>query len=443
MRIALIFIVLLALLFPLLFTVTGDGVTLKSRIQMFLTWSLWAVTFVLSMLTIFLACWCLSYEVREKHIQLVAVKPIARWQFVVGKWLGIIVLDLALLAVCGGTVYGFVRYLVATHTPVNEEDRIGVFEEILAARGHASVKCPDLPARVEDRIRQLRNENRLPASAELDEIRRNIAREIESEYLTVPPEGSREYVFAFSRFLVVRRPDTYVTIRFRPGSGQTPEWDLWRSAWEAGDPRKQTAYGRVVRSDASDRYHTIQIPTECVAEDGTLRVVVHNLDPTAAMVFTGMEGRIELLYPIGGFGWNFVRALTLIATRLVFLAAMGVMFSSFLSFPVACMATLILFFLSIGVGFLGEALQWTMPSSSSGDPFWILGPALRAINHAMIWIVPDLSKFDPIPTLAEGRVVSLMWIISGTVQLVLTRAALLGLLACVIFTRREMAEVVA
>src|SRR6185436_2496250 len=112
MKIALVFLGILLLILPSLpFTIAGDGVTLKSRVQSFLAYSLGSVGFLLSLLTVFLSSGALANEIRAKYIMMIASKPIPRWQFFAGKWLGICTLNATLLLMTGATVWGFTLYL--------------------------------------------------------------------------------------------------------------------------------------------------------------------------------------------------------------------------------------------------------------------------------------------------------------------------------------------
>ena len=48
----------------------------------------------------------LAREIEERQLQMVDVKPIARWQLWLGKWLGIMTLNATLLLLSAGSVYG-------------------------------------------------------------------------------------------------------------------------------------------------------------------------------------------------------------------------------------------------------------------------------------------------------------------------------------------------
>src|SRR6266516_5424373 len=83
---------------PLL--IKDDG-TARGFTQILLTYTLSVITTLLGFTTLWLACGTLARDVEECQMQMVAVKPVARWQIWMGKWLGILLLDATLLAVAG------------------------------------------------------------------------------------------------------------------------------------------------------------------------------------------------------------------------------------------------------------------------------------------------------------------------------------------------------
>src|SRR3954462_11878474 len=103
-----LFLVLILLLLgavvglPLL--IKDDG-TARGFTQILLTYTLSAITALLGLSTLWLACGTLARDIEDCQIQMVAVKPIARWQIWLGKWLGIISLNALLLAIAGGSVF--------------------------------------------------------------------------------------------------------------------------------------------------------------------------------------------------------------------------------------------------------------------------------------------------------------------------------------------------
>jgi len=161
MKIALVFIGIILIVLPSMpFIIAGDGVTLTSRVQNFLSYSLGSVGFLLSLLTVFLSCSSISNEIQLKQIFMVVSKPIPRWHFFVGKWLGIVTLNAAILLFTGITIWGFTWYLKSRPTEV-PDDQETLNYEVLNVRHGTQPKPPDFAAIVEERMRRLQEEGAL------------------------------------------------------------------------------------------------------------------------------------------------------------------------------------------------------------------------------------------------------------------------------------------
>src|SRR5215472_17650587 len=72
---------------PLL--IKDDG-TARGFTQVLLTYTLSTISALLGLSTLWLACGTLARDIEDCQIQVVAVKPIARYQIWLGKWLGIV-----------------------------------------------------------------------------------------------------------------------------------------------------------------------------------------------------------------------------------------------------------------------------------------------------------------------------------------------------------------
>lgn len=101
------FIVVILVSVPLFWlTAAGDG-TIKGRVQMFIAYSMGFTAFMLSILTILFSCRSLSNEIASRQIFGIVSKPIPRWQILAGKWMGVMSLNVLLIAVIGGlTILG-------------------------------------------------------------------------------------------------------------------------------------------------------------------------------------------------------------------------------------------------------------------------------------------------------------------------------------------------
>ena len=98
MKVAVLFILLLALTLATMALGEDPYKTLADRIRTFLSYSTSLTSFLLSVVTVVLAVSVVSSDVRDKQIFTVATKPLSRWQYILGRWLGVVLLGGILLA---------------------------------------------------------------------------------------------------------------------------------------------------------------------------------------------------------------------------------------------------------------------------------------------------------------------------------------------------------
>src|SRR5437016_11468501 len=103
---------LLAAVVGLPLLIKDDG-TARGFTQILLTYTLTTISALLGLSTLWLACGTLARDIEDCQIQVVAVKPISRWQIWLGKWLGIMSLNAALLALSGACVFCLLQWRAA------------------------------------------------------------------------------------------------------------------------------------------------------------------------------------------------------------------------------------------------------------------------------------------------------------------------------------------
>src|SRR2546427_7043251 len=145
-------VLLLASVVALPVLIKDDG-TARGFTQILLTYTLSTITALLGLSTLWLACGTLARDIEECQMQVVAVKPIARWQIWLGKWLGILSLNAALLALSGGSVYGLLQWRAAK-LPAGQQKILR--NEVLVARGSAREKSfdPEIEAQTDRLLRE-------------------------------------------------------------------------------------------------------------------------------------------------------------------------------------------------------------------------------------------------------------------------------------------------
>src|ERR1019366_5436981 len=166
--------------------IKDDG-TARGFTQILLTYTLSAITGLLGLSTLWLSCGTLARDIEECQIQVVATKPIARWQIWLGKWLGIVTLNAALLAISGACVYGLLQWRSA-HLPEAEQKMLR--EQVLVARG--SARPSNHAAEIDAETRQVLQERmkanpELAGSADLQEVEKQIREKAKAEYQIVWP----------------------------------------------------------------------------------------------------------------------------------------------------------------------------------------------------------------------------------------------------------------
>src|SRR5277367_4278355 len=129
--------------------IKSDG-TAQGFTQIILTYTLSAITALLGLSTLWLSCGTMARDIEECQIQVVATKPIARWQIWIGKWLGLVMLNAALLAISGACVYGMLQWR-ATKLPASEQKILR--EQVLVARGAA--KPENMDAQIDAQTEQV------------------------------------------------------------------------------------------------------------------------------------------------------------------------------------------------------------------------------------------------------------------------------------------------
>src|SRR5215470_7621366 len=100
---------LLASVVGLPILIKDDG-TARGFTQILLTYTLSTITGLLGISTLWLACGTLARDIEECQLQMVAVKPVARWQIWLGKWVGIMSLNAVLLAISGASVFFLLQW---------------------------------------------------------------------------------------------------------------------------------------------------------------------------------------------------------------------------------------------------------------------------------------------------------------------------------------------
>ncbi len=400
MKLALVFVLfLVVVLASVPFTLKSDG-TQKGKVQITLAYSLGLLNIVLSVLTLFLSTSTFCSDIRNKVMFTIDTKPVKRWEILAGKWLGVMIVNTALLLCLGGAIYGAVMYL---GRPL--EGRDGEHPELMR---------DVLTARVEI----------VPA----------VSRKTGRTASVVPFRHEKEWVF---ENIGCSDSEKVITLKFRyytSGSSDEKISGLWTARSE------DRGFYEHVTSLPAKSFHEFRIPASVVSPDGRLKISFLNVSaPGVSVIFPGED--VTILYRAGNFGGNFFRALLLVLLRLAFIAAVALGASTFLTFPVAALFSIFVLIMSLSVSSFSVLIQGSpLPESGSSRETVVPAAALaRKVAAAALKVLPDLRAYDPVPYLAGGVLIRWRRVIEGLIWVVLLRSGVTGCLAYVIFNRRELA----
>ncbi len=528
-KIGLLFMVLLVVMLCLLPAIAkGDG-TLAGKIRTFLSWSMSLTLVLVSVVTIFLGCSVISSDVSNKQIFITATKPLPRWQYMIGRWLGVVMLGLVLLAGASVAIYAVAEHL-RTQPAFSGQDRRAIETEVFTARGRIRPDPdPNFDINVKGEMERLHRENayagaleawksrtggdeELAAQRLIDELRKQVSqrggsaaprggltwtfshvgvagqefvapctvleanaalrllrvraeprvlRKLQQDYpvllnnspcrvmgveagaclLRFPPEafdGQGLGLLVNQEAKIVLEPVLQLTFRAtatgdlpteRQADGQ--ELPMIESLWEIENPGTG---GRqwMPRRDPLGRPITLTISARAVSQDG--RMVVRFTNMTTSSVQIDRDD-MALLFSEDTFEWNFVRVCLLMALQLVFLAAIGILAGSILSFPVAVLSCLTLLPFTMARVFLVDAVKYT-----PGYSDFITGVG-HYIFAVMAVILPDFASTWRSDMLVEGLIVPWDGVGLTAVVTIGLRCLVVMALGCALFRRRELARV--
>ncbi|MDD5063295.1 MAG: hypothetical protein PHQ35_00865 [Phycisphaerae bacterium] len=442
MKTAIIFIILLIVLLPLMgVSMTGDG-TLKGRLQTFISYSFSLTGLLLSLLTIVVSVYSLTSDIQQKQIYTVLTKPIRRFQLLLGKLLGIIMLDVALLI-----LFSAVIYTVTIYTPkfykASQAELIQADNEFFTARIGLFPPEDDVKQEVEDTYKKLEETGQLPAGitgnkASRENYKKNIEHTI--KFRKRAAAVGNELVWEFNN-VKPTDPNQSLFIRFKYEVSVNPPNLQVFGKWFVGDDRpfkygmeRQTPFYTVDRKDLIRTFYEIEVPADAVAQDGYLAVRFFNppLNNNTVVIFPPEDG-LELLYKADSFTANFIRGTLLILLRLIFLACLGILASTFLSFPVAILLCLTIFFAGTISDFCIESFDYLSKDLSS-----IYSYTIKPITQ----LLPQFDQLNPARFLIPARLLRWSLMARAVVSLIGIKALLLWLAALIIFRYKEIAKVI-
>ncbi|MHC5181710.1 MAG: ABC transporter permease [Planctomycetota bacterium] len=440
MKIAAVVVLLLLILLPLMSMVMdGDG-TLLGKLRTFTSYGLGLISMLLCILTIAVSTFTLSNDIKRKHIFLVITKPIRRWELVVGKLLAIVFLNIVLLGVFSGIVYGC-TLLIPRISDASEMEKMRADAEFFTARVgvESFLDKEQLKEKAQKHYKELKDSGQIPEEMSYQRAIRELLGQEVMKAQKVDPGEVKEWDFENVRVKNPDDPNALIFVRCQFRVTVPPPDETVFGMWRIGDLRQLKIGGKVVtpiynveRRAAVRTAQEFVIPADAIAEDGYLGLAFYN-NPALNQT-TIIPEDLKVLYRTGSFTENFFRAVLMVLVRLVFLAVLGISLTTWLSFPVAILVCVLVFFVGLTNGFILDAID------SLGATAGII---YSLTVKPLLWLLPQFDgDYNPNSYIVDGRTIRWGFLLMNAVTALLAKGLLVLIAGCLIFSRREVAKAV-
>jgi len=447
------FIVGLLVVLPIIPLWIDPETPLRYQLQTFIGRSLGITFAVAACMTLVLGCATVAFEIRDRQILQLMTKPIARTRYLLGKWLGIVVLDGALLAVCGLSIFIFIQYL-QTRPAADALDAQAVRDEVLVARVGVAPQYDLLPrARLLEMVDAAIEDDPMLRDdidqGEVDEFdaRRDLFAGYQQEHLasqrSIAPGADR--IYRFTGLSRARERGANLTLRYKFYAGESDEHEQLPVIFRFERDGSWTD-----RKFVPAQTMVLPVPSTMIDDQGVLSVAIVNAGfnaearegtmpffPGPYTIAFEPEG-VELLYPVSSFEANFLRAMLVTWIKLGFLAMLGVGAASVLSFPVACLTSFAIFLAAEAAPFLAYSIDTYRIWDRDGNVQWANWVVLQMAT-ATEWALRSFGQTRPNPALVEGRLVGWNEVARAVAVIGVGWSAAVLAVSMLVFQRKELA----
>ncbi len=460
-RLSLAFIALLLILLPLIPYWLDSASPLRHQLQTMLSRSL-GITFAISAcLTVLLACATVAFEIRDRQVWHVMTKPVHKLGYLLGKWLGIVSLNATILCIAGLSIFIYIQYLRAQ--PVasgmqGELDRLAVEEEVLTARRSSDPVYLELTSQqINARVDAIVEAD--PDLRDMEQIqiplRRKIRSEVQEQFLasqrSIPPANQGSYfqqTYTFTGLEEAKRVGAPIAFQYRFHILDSNEHEVH----EAGFVFNEDPATRQTIQFVPTMTHVTLIPSAFVDDQGKLKISIYNFYQPPP----GKEGRgsisfdadgIKMLYRVGEFEPNFLRAIIVLWIKLAFLAAIGLSVATFLSFSVATLVTFTIFASGLMAPWLAESLQLYLPPVTSEVDFrdigmviqWGFENTIRGIASFLVFMLRGFGDQQPTSQLVQGMFISWGSVFQGFITIGVLWSGFAITIGTIVLRKRQLA----
>jgi hypothetical protein len=466
-RLSILLLMVVFVTLPTLPLLLDPAERLAYRLQFFLNWSLSGASILLAVLSIALACVSITDDVDSRRLHMTLSKPIRRWEYLLGKWFGICLLNVILVLLIGGGVAAFT--IVLSRLPaISADDRLAVNEQVLTARSVSRPRHPrgeDFNQAIEAAIEEIRSNDPGTFAKDPTGARKRIFSQKIHAWHTVTADVISSFVFEGLDTQKIDAP--VVQLRLEPfaDNSNIARADVRFVVWLNDRPFPMRDGEHEEYTMQTGMVHTIDLPVEAIDENGQLKVTIANRnlvmageDFATSIAFTPGEG-LEVLYRTGGFAGNLLKGLLVMWAKLAMVSAVAVSLASWLGLPTAILASLMVYITALASSFFADAINiytgLDRPDATAIAMLrlrvtmlaqrlvkWEWWEAIKTVGSyfadGFLALVPSFGDYDAITQLATGRAVPFSDVLSVILVFAVAYPAGLLLLGWVFLERRDV-----
>ena len=447
------FVVPIAVLLPLLALSRDQGQALYLAIPGFLDWGHTVVYTCAALLVIFFGCATTSFEMRDRQVWSVLTKPMSRFGWMLGKWLGTMALALVVLGGGGLLIWAGAHFL-ASQRPVDEADAREVRDTVLVARVGTQPEWDFLSG---ERLREIVQQTidgdavlkaDLAARRQDDAtVRRELAvnaqkKHLEAQRRIMPGDAK---VFTFRGLAKPASDRLPMSLRYKLHAGADDIHERFPVVFEYQSGTRAGQWE--VREYVPIERYSLPIDPSMVDKDGTMRIRILNVGideqakkfvPTQVSIYIE-EDDLEVMATQATFAENMVSAMLIDAVKVAFLASLAVVAGALLSFPIAVLLAFGIFSMATLTPFLANSLRDYRVDWNSGAAIGAFQAVVRSLAVTIEFLLHGFAARSPSDALAQGRAITLAGLFDAFVSIGLAWGGGVLLLGWAAIRRKEIA----
>ncbi len=403
---------------PIGFWIQGDG-TAAGTVRLTLMYSLSYAGFLISAATLWSGCAVVAEDISSTRIQLAATKPVPRAVYWLGRWIGVVIANGAVLALSSVLIYVMVMQRLQRNDYTAEELAI-IYNEILTGRVLIAAAATDAPDRADIPGATARSHG--PAG---DALR--------SSAVEIPVNGTHTWTFV-GIVAGAAADGLHLRCRFYVGDPMDRIRRTTDGIWWVRNP-KSGIFDPAPGAYASGRFHEVHVTGHAVDSEGRVTVTYENRDGNRNPVIIQAVDGPYVLVPSVGFATNFGCAVFLMFIQIMFLAALACCAGAMFSLTMAV-------FLSssyVVIGILTMSLRVAMPETQHALPGNTISEIALIVRQLAGFATVALNDYYEIGRLVRGERIGFRIVAENALQLVVCRGIPLACLGIWYLRRRQLA----